>query len=748
MFDREEPAVLRGIVQGIRFRNDDNGYTVLDIECGDAAKESDQYSLLQPDSYTAVGNLASIAPGETVELYGNWVEHPEYGPQFKFVRGVPVLPESADGIEKYLASGLIDGVGPATAKNIVKAFGDDTLRVLEHEPALLATVKGIGKRRAITIAESFAEKSAARSTVIALQSLGITTGQAVKLYQSYGPDAYALIHENPYRLIEEVDGIGFARADQIALACGLDECSADRQRAALIYTLQRAQQEGGHTCYPFHKCCEEAADLLHLEEITSLEALLTDMAIEKRVVTQFIGETEMIFLPWLCQQEQACARALLELKRQPTSVDPVELEMQLDALERESKLHLDDEQRRAVLMAFESGVLVITGGPGTGKTTILNFILRLMEKLDWDALLCAPTGRAAKRLSEAADDEAATIHRLLGFSGEHFECDQNNPLECDALIVDEMSMVDVWLFYHLLNAIPPGTRLILVGDEDQLPSVGAGSVLADIIKSDTVPVVRLTQVFRQGARSRIIENAHRINAGDMPLLDYTEDFAFQQIGSPTDILRRVIGICTAGKLGDPWSEIQVMTPIKKGPLGVHVLNAELQRALNPPQRNVREVTNGERVFRVGDKIMQTKNNYRLEWTRPGLHFGHAGTGVYNGDLGTIMKIYPEDRTVELLFDDERTAFYEFKMLDQIDLAYAITIHKSQGSEFPIVLIPLVDGPPMLYTRNLLYTAVTRARHCVVIIGRQSAISFMVQNAQERERFSFLDESLRRLAPLF
>lgn len=748
MFEREEVSVLRGVVRGIRFRNEENGYTVLDIECGDAAEESDAFSLLPPEAHTAVGNLPSIAPGETLELHGVWVEHHEYGPQFKFSRGVPVMPESVDGIEKYLGSGLIDGIGPATAKNIVRAFGDDALRIMEQQPELLATVKGIGRRRAVTIAESFAEKSAARSTVIALQGLGISTGQAVKLFQSYGPDAYALIYENPYRLIEEVEGIGFARADQIAQACGLAENAPERQRAALFYVLQRAQQDGGHTCYPFRKCCEEAAQLLHFDGTEAIEAVLTDMTIEKRVVTQFIGETEMIFLPWLCQQEQACARALLERKRQPVNVDRVRLEQQLAALERESGLQLDEEQRRAVLMAFENGVFVITGGPGTGKTTILNFILRLMEKLEWDTLLCAPTGRAAKRLSEATGAEAATIHRLLGYSGERFECDDSNPLECDALIADEMSMVDVWLFYHLLNAVPPGARLILVGDVDQLPSVGAGNVLGDIIASGALPVVRLTQVFRQGVRSRIIENAHRINAGDMPLLDYTDDFAFQQIGAPNDILRRVVGICAAGKLGDPWTQVQVMAPSKKGILGVTSLNAALQSTLNPPQRDRKEVTNGDRVFRVGDKIMQIKNNYKVEWTRPGLNFGQAGTGVYNGDMGTLMNVYPDDRTVELLFDDERTAFYEFKMLEQIDLAYAISIHKSQGSEFPIVLMPLVDGPPMLYTRNLLYTAVTRARHRVVIIGRQSAIAFMVQNAHERERYSNLCETLTRLNPLF
>ena len=732
---------IRANVNEIIFQNADNGWTVMDVTC----EEGTQLLLDSQQNFTAVGCLPSIHSGETVELTGEWVEHREYGTQFRFSSGFPILPDTLIGIERYLGSGLIKGIGKTTAHNIVEHFGEKTLDILEDQPHRIAEVKRIGVNRAMQIAQSYKEQTGMRATMVALQSLGLTTAQSVKLYKVYQNEAPGIVRANPYTLIEDVPGIGFRTADRIALEMGFGESSPLRLRAGIKYTLEWAKNDGGHTCYPYEKLVQKAARALEADGEV-VEQKLDELIISSELLAIEVDGVDMVFLPWLFKQEATAARMLLQLSA-PLPFDvSIDLEMELRALERDAGVALDAKQRKAVLTAFTHGVLVITGGPGTGKTTIINFILMLMDKLNFNCELCAPTGRAAKRLGEASHKEARTIHRLLGFDHEHFNRDQDNPVEADVIVVDEMSMVDINLFYALLNAVRPGTRLILAGDADQLPSVGAGNVLGDMIKSDCLPVVRLTEIFRQAKLSRIVTNAHKINKGEMPELTYSDDFCFEQISQPDMILERIVGILKRGKLGDPYREVQVLSPMKKGVLGVKNINTKLQQALNPSSNLKPQRQYGETIFRVGDKVMQIKNNYSQEWTRPTVHGVEDGEGVFNGDMGTILSIGND--TIEVYFDDERTSHYEFGQLEELELAYCITIHKSQGNEFPILLLPLAGGPPMLMTRNLLYTAVTRARNRVVIIGRERAVQDMINNVQERERYTSFSYQLQKLMPLF
>lgn len=573
---------LRGVINAIIFRNEDNGWTVLELrpEGGSQLRFDDA-----PDGetglITAVGILPGAAPGERVELTGEWVEHRDYGRQFKFSFGLSLAPDGSEAVEKYLASGLIKGIGEATARNIVLRFGDQTLDILENQPHRLSEVKGIGEGRAQIIAQSYAEQHGMRSVIMALQALGITTGQAVKLYKLYGGECLTILRQNPYQLIDDVPGVGFRTADQIAQNAGFAFDSPFRISAGIKYTLNWARTEGGHTCLPTGQLLSIAAQSLHCDVSLCVrqheELLLSGQLLAK----QMDGE-DYTFLPYLFELESYCAHKLLELNAHPSAAVSMDFEQELLALERESSISLDGEQRKAVLASAQSGVLVITGGPGTGKTTIVDFVITLMEKMGLSVELCAPTGRAAKRLSEATGREARTIHRLLEYTGEGFGRNQDYPVDGDVIIADEASMIDAQLLYYLLRAMPLGTRLMLVGDADQLPSVGAGNVLSDIIRSNTLPVVCLTEIFRQSKRSRIVTNAHRINRGEMPLLDFTEDFAFEEIASPERILQRIVGICKNGRLGDPWSELQVLSPTKKGVLGVRNLNLQLQAALNPP----------------------------------------------------------------------------------------------------------------------------------------------------------------------
>ena len=728
---------LTGTVKAIIYRSEDTGFTVLELtnEAG--------------EDMTAIGEMPLAGVGERVELTGQWTEHKTYGRQFRAETCKTLAPATLTALKNYLASGLIKGVGESTAQAIVQTFGMETLDVLEKEPARLAEVPGIGQIRAQTIGASYGAQLGLRDIMLGLQKYGVTIGQAMKLYKIYGELCLAKIEENPYRLIDDVEGIGFKTADAIARNGGVEPEAPYRLRAGLKYTLQWARQEG-HTYLPREKLVEVAAGLLQAD-IAPVERTLTELLLEGQLIQEQLPGEDGIFLPGMFRTEQDCALRLLRLQGQSALDNPFfRPKAQIARLEQQLDITLAPAQRQAVELALKAGALVITGGPGTGKTTILRFVITLLEEMGTEYALCAPTGRAAKRMGEATGRDASTIHRLLEYSyGEGgFGRNAENTLLADVVIVDEMSMVDVPLMAALLRALAPGTRLIMVGDSDQLPSVGPGNVLRDMVDSGQIPVVRLTEIFRQSGRSAIVTNAHRINEGQMPILEGLEDFGFEPMEEQEAVIRRLIALNSgkAAKLGaqEPLQDIQVLAPMKKGPLGVYNLNKRLQEALNPPAHKKKERKYGDVVFREGDKVMQIKNDYRLAWTRSLPHQPpEMGEGVYNGDLGTIMSIDLYEQTLEVLFDDGRSAVYAFSMLEELELAYCISIHKSQGSEFPIVLLPLLGGPPMLLNRNLLYTAVTRARHMVCILGRQSCIQQMVRNNQVKRRYSGLARFLCR-----
>lgn len=728
---------LTGTVKAIIYRSEDTGFTVLELtnEAG--------------EDMTAIGEMPLAGVGERVELTGQWTEHKTYGRQFRAETCKTLAPATLTALKNYLASGLIKGVGESTAQAIVQTFGMETLDVLEKEPARLVEVPGIGQIRAQTIGASYGAQLGLRDIMLGLQKYGVTIGQAMKLYKIYGELCLAKIEENPYRLIDDVEGIGFKTADAIARNGGVEPDAPYRLRAGLKYTLQWARQEG-HTYLPREKLVEVAAGLLQAD-IAPVERTLTELLLEGQLIQEQLPGEDGIFLPGMFRTEQDCALRLLRLQGQSALDNPFfRPKAQIARLEQQLDITLAPAQRQAVELALKAGALVITGGPGTGKTTILRFVITLLEEMGTEYALCAPTGRAAKRMGEATGRDASTIHRLLEYSyGEGgFGRNAENTLLADVVIVDEMSMVDVPLMAALLRALAPGTRLIMVGDSDQLPSVGPGNVLRDMVDSGQIPVVRLTEIFRQSGRSAIVTNAHRINEGQMPILEGLEDFGFEPMEEQEAVIRRLIALNSgkAAKLGaqEPLQDIQVLAPMKKGPLGVYNLNKRLQEALNPPAHKKKERKYGDVVFREGDKVMQIKNDYRLAWTRSLPHQPpEMGEGVYNGDLGTIMSIDLYEQTLEVLFDDGRSAVYAFSMLEELELAYCISIHKSQGNEFPIVLLPLLGGPPMLLNRNLLYTAVTRARHMVCILGRQSCIQQMVRNNQVKRRYSGLARFLCR-----
>lgn len=728
---------LTGTVKAIIYRSEDTGFTVLEL--------TDETG----EDMTAIGEMPLAGVGERVELTGQWTEHKTYGHQFRAETCKTLAPATLTALKNYLASGLIKGVGESTAQAIVQTFGMETLDVLEKEPARLAEVPGIGQIRAQTIGASYGAQLGLRDIMLGLQKYGVTIGQAMKLYKIYGELCLAKIEENPYRLIDDVEGIGFKTADAIARNGGVEPDAPYRLRAGLKYTLQWARQEG-HTYLPREKLVEVAAGLLQAD-IAPVERTLTELLLEGQLIQEQLPGEDGIFLPGMFRTEQDCALRLLRLQGQSALDNPFfRPKAQIARLEQQLDITLAPAQRQAVELALKAGALVITGGPGTGKTTILRFVITLLEEMGTEYALCAPTGRAAKRMGEATGRDASTIHRLLEYSyGEGgFGRNAENTLLADVVIVDEMSMVDVPLMAALLRALAPGTRLIMVGDSDQLPSVGPGNVLRDMVDSGQIPVVRLTEIFRQSGRSAIVTNAHRINEGQMPILEGLEDFGFEPMEEQEAVIRRLIALNSgkAAKLGaqEPLQDIQVLAPMKKGPLGVYNLNKRLQEALNPPAHKKKERKYGDVVFREGDKVMQIKNDYRLAWTRSLPHQPpEMGEGVYNGDLGTIMSIDLYEQTLEVLFDDGRSAVYAFSMLEELELAYCISIHKSQGSEFPIVLLPLLGGPPMLLNRNLLYTAVTRARHMVCILGRQSCIQQMVRNNQVKRRYSGLARFLCR-----
>ena len=681
---------LAGYVEHIIYRNADNGYTVLNLVSGE-------------DEITCVGIFSAIAEGENIEAQGEYTEHPTYGQQFKVTSFEEKAPEDEEAIERYLGSGAIKGIGLAMAARIVRRFKEDTFRIIEEEPERLAEIKGISNRKAMEIASQVNEKRDLRQAMIFLQQYGITMNLAVKVYQAYGQDVYGIIRENPYRLADDIDGVGFRTADEIAARVGIRMDSDFRVRSGILYTLLQASGEG-HTYLPETELTPRASKLLNVTA-EQVEKQYMDLAIERKIILKQMEDQTQIYAASFYYME---ANTATMLKRLNVSYDvsDAEIEQQIRGIEKKSGMTLDEHQVTAVKEAVRNGLLVITGGPGTGKTTTINTIIRYFELEGLEIFLAAPTGRAAKRMSETTGFEARTVHRMLELNGGAegsggFERDESNPLEADVIIVDEMSMVDISLMYSLLKAISVGTRLILVGDVNQLPSVGPGSVLRDIIQSHACNVVMLTKIFRQASTSDIIVNAHKINHGEEVILDNKSmDFFFLK-RYDADVIINVVLQLIKQKLpkfvdATPY-DIQVLTPMRKGLLGVERLNGILQRYMNPPANDKVEKEYGSTVFREGDKVMQTKNNYQLAWeirTKFGLTVD-KGLGIFNGDMGIIRQINDFAEQMIIEFDEGRMVEYPYKLLDELELAYAITIHKSQGSEYPAVVIPLLGGPMML-----------------------------------------------------
>lgn len=728
---------LAGYVEHIIYRNTDNGYTVLNLVSGE-------------DEITCVGIFSTIAEGENIEATGDYTDHPAYGTQFKVVSFEEKAPEDQEAIERYLGSGAIKGIGLAMAARIVRRFKEDTFRIIEEEPERLAEVKGISERKAMEIASQVNEKRDLRQAMIFLQQFGITMNLAVKIYNKYGQEVYGILKENPYRLADDIEGVGFRTADDIAAKAGIRTDSDFRVRSGILYTLLQASGEG-HTFLPQEELTAKTSELLGIDK-DIIEKNYMDLSIERKIIMKQSGEQTQIYSASFYYMEANTATMLRELDIAYDVAD-AEIEQRIHNIEKQTGMQLDEHQVQAVKEAVRNGLLVITGGPGTGKTTTINTIIRYFEMEGMDIFLAAPTGRAAKRMSETTGFEARTIHRMLELNGgmegsAGFERNETNPLETDLVIIDEMSMVDITLMNSLLKAIAPGTRLILVGDINQLPSVGPGSVLKDIIQSEAFNVVMLTKIFRQASTSDIIVNAHKINRGEEVSLDNKSmDFFFLK-RYEADIIINVVLQLVKQKLpkfvdATPY-DIQVLTPMRKGLLGVERLNGILQQYLNPPDQSKREKEHGDMVFREGDKVMQTKNNYQLEWeirTKFGLTVD-KGMGIFNGDMGIITEINDFAETMTVEFDEGRKVEYSYKLLDELELAYAITIHKSQGSEYPAVVIPLLSGPSMLMNRNLLYTAVTRARKCVTLVGNDTTFNQMIQNTSQQKRYSGLCDRIR------
>ncbi len=736
--ERIEASVL-----GTIYRNDDNGYTVL------TAREGRH-------EITIVGTLPELHPGEQAVFTGDWISHPQYGRQLKCTAVALQKPTTLLGIERYLGSGVIHGVGPSTAKMIVSYFGEDTLTVLSEHPERLQEVPKMGKKRWKQIAESYREQAGAREAMVFLQSYGIPATLSVKISKLYGERTPAIIRENPYRLCEDIEGVGFLTADRIGTALGVSPDSEGRICAAMKYILKEAAAAQGHIYLPRTELLSRAAQLLRIAPDLAEHHLMRMTLLRELVQTGEDG-AERVYLPMFDSAEREVALRLCELMAAHGGGSTAGVEKEVDRFQTRHGITFSAHQREAILTACREGVLVITGGPGTGKTTIINCIISLLSR-DGEVVLCAPTGRAAKRMTEATGVEAKTIHRLLEYGGDEgqFARNQENPIEADAVIVDEVSMVDLVLMRSLLRAIEPGTRLILVGDADQLPSVGAGNVLEDVLQSGVVPKCMLTDIFRQGETSRIVVNAHRINHGEMPLLNEKgTDFFFERKVNYSEAAQTIVSLVTQRLpkfLKFPQEElvartvrsIQVLAPAKKGECGVITLNQMLQAALNPPAPSKPSIQYGETIFRLGDKVMQTKNDYQLEWRRETTTGWEDGQGVFNGDVGFIVDVDAEEHCLTVRFDEEKEAVYASQQLENLDLAYCLSVHKSQGSEFPVVVMPVVGGPTMLLTRNLFYTALTRARSLVVLVGREEIVRLMVENDHVLKRYTALAERLENV----
>jgi exodeoxyribonuclease V alpha subunit len=730
---------VEGYVDHIRFRNPDNGYTVLSLD-------------MSGEEETLVGIFNYINEGEYIGAEGEYIDHPVHGPQFQVSVYEILEPDDIDSMERYLGSGAIKGLGVALAKRVVKKFKKDTFRIIEEEPERLAEVKGISERKARDIAVQFQEKQEMRNAMMFLTQYGIATNFAAKIYKEYGDDLYEVIKSNPYKLAEDIHGIGFRIADEIAEKVGIGSSSEFRIHSGILYTLQQGLL-AGHIYLPKDVLCQKAAQILSLGP-EMVEMQIMNLVMDGKIMAKVAEEGEIIYLSQFYSMELNTAKMLWDLNIE-YKVSDKELADTIQTVEEKSQMQLDEMQKKAIEAAARNGILVITGGPGTGKTTTVHALIQYFEAERMEISLCAPTGRAAKRMTEATGREASTIHRMLELNGGaedgsamRFERNRDYPLETDVIIVDEMSMVDLHLFHALLMATLPGTRLVMVGDVNQLPSVGAGNVLKDIIASQKFAVVELKKIFRQKEGSDIVVNAHKINAGEHILLDNkSRDFFFLRRMTINDIIGVVVYLMR-DKLpayvdATPF-DIQVLTPMRKGELGVERLNTVLQRYINPPSSEKQEKETSFGLIREGDKVMQIKNNYNLEWTIKGRKgfVSDEGTGVFNGDMGIVKEINTFSETVTVVFDDNKYVDYSYGMLEELELAYAVTIHKSQGSEYPAVIMPLLTGPQILMNRNLLYTAVTRAKKCLTIVGSDQTVKHMIDNVTEMKRYSTLDRRIQ------
>ena len=739
---------ITGFVDHIVFQNSENGYTVMILST-------------EGEEMTCVGMCKGLTQGENISAEGEYIEHPVYGRQFKIQSYETVTPTDRVGMERYLGSGAIRGVGEALAARIVKKFGDDTFRIIEEEPERLAEVKGISERKAQEIAIQMEEKKDLREALVYLQQYGISNTLAVKIYNTYGMEMYSVMRENPYRLAEDVSGVGFRIADEIAGKIGIHTDSDYRIRSGILYTLLQAVGEG-HCYLPLDLLLRRASELLGVSE-ENIRPQVDNLIMDRKLV----AKGEAVFASSYYYAELNCANMLRNLNIPMVEAENLPsqdaaIRKRLERMAENLSMELDELQLKAVEESIKNGLFILSGGPGTGKTTTINMIIRFFESEGMDIFLAAPTGRAAKRMTEATGFEAKTIHRLLELNSAlseddtrkaNFERNQENPLEADVVIIDEMSMVDISLIHSLLKAVNVGTRLILVGDVNQLPSVGPGNVLRDMIASEAFPVVKLTKIFRQAPQSDIIDNAHKINDGEtVPLNKKSRDFLFIRRDYPADIVKDMM-VLVQDKLPNyvhaEMSDIQIMTPMRKGALGVEALNKQLQEKFNPPAPNKQEKESGGTIFRVGDKVMQIKNNYQIEWEIVGRYNIpiDKGMGVFNGDMGRVKEINDTMSTLLVEFDDGRRVNYPFSALEELELSYAITIHKSQGSEYPAVILPLLGGPRMLFNRNLLYTGITRARNCVTILGSSETVRNMIENVSENRRYTGLEQRIREICCL-
>lgn len=729
-----------GTIESVIFRNEENGYTVVWVENDDI-------------QMTAVGRFPEVHEGERVRLHGNEINNPKYGTQFSCDRVEILKPNTAESIIRYLSSGLIKGIGPKTAERIVNYFGEKTLDIIDYEPMRLVEVKGISERIALEIKESYAKIKVMKDAIMYLQDNNISTNLAMKIFKIYGDKTISIVKENPYRLIEDVDGIGFIRADKIAFSLGIEKDSPFRLRAGIVHCLNENSDKNGNTYALKGELLSEVSRLLDLDlnsAYGSLNNIIIGLQMEGVVRTLNLDGREIVVTTKYYNIEKSIADKLSRMVAlaEDTSYD---IDKDIDNFEIINKIYLHQEQRNAVKMAINKGVCVITGGPGTGKTTIIKCVINLLSSMDLKVKLLAPTGRAAKRLSESTGEEGSTIHRALeldkGSDFVQFKYNEHNKLPYNAIIIDEVSMVDVVLLNHLLKALSVGCKLILVGDKDQLPSVGAGNVLSDLLNCGKIPFTNLTKIYRQDDSSLIVSNAHLINNGKMPVLDNSsKDFFFDSKSSSEAIVDDIVSLVTSripNHFGFETSKIQVLAPLKAGVTGVENLNVQLQKTINPASLTKREIMYGSTTFRFGDKVMHISNNYNLEWIRDDGLIIENGAGVFNGDIGTITMIKPESKELEVLFEDGRLAKYTQADLSQLVLSYAITIHKSQGSEFDAVVIPLVSGTPYILTRNLLYTAVTRAKKLVVLIGSKENLARMVKNNYTAKRYTLLQHFIKQ-----